>query len=61
MAEQAWQKEAFDVLLEGGVRQIAYVPDAGHAYSIREAISSPEIQDGESAVGSRGDPGPASP
>jgi sulfopyruvate decarboxylase alpha subunit len=45
MAEQAWQKEAFDVLLEGGVRQIAYVPDAGHAYSIREAISSPEIQD----------------
>ncbi|MEK6438278.1 phosphonopyruvate decarboxylase [Pseudonocardia sp. T1-2H] len=45
MAEQAWQKEAFDVLLEAGVRQIAYVPDAGHAYSIREAIGSPEIQD----------------
>jgi len=35
MAEQAWQKEVFDVLKEGGVRQIAFVPDAGHAYAIR--------------------------
>ena len=45
MIEQAWQKEVFDVLREGGVQQIAYVPDAGHAYSIREAIDSPDITD----------------
>jgi sulfopyruvate decarboxylase alpha subunit len=43
MAEQAWQKEVFDVLKEGGVRQIAFVPDAGHAYAIREAENDPDI------------------
>jgi sulfopyruvate decarboxylase alpha subunit len=45
MAEQAWKKEVFDVLREGGVQQVAYVPDAGHSSSIHEAIGSPDIQD----------------
>jgi sulfopyruvate decarboxylase alpha subunit len=45
MFDQSWQKEVFDVLREGGVQQIAYVPDAGHSYAIREAIDSPDIQD----------------
>ncbi|MFI7130962.1 hypothetical protein ACIBQ1_35100 [Nonomuraea sp. NPDC050153] len=42
---EVWQKEVFDVLKQGGVRQIAYVPDAGHAYAIRQAGSDPDIQD----------------
>ena len=32
-----WQQDVFDVLKQGDVRQIAYVPDAGHAASIRAA------------------------
>src|SRR5262245_62061064 len=45
MIDQSWQKEVFDVLREGGVEQIAYVPDAGHSYAIREAIADPETED----------------
>ena len=41
----AWQHDIFKVLKEGGVRQIAYVPDAGHSHLIRSAIADPEIQD----------------
>jgi sulfopyruvate decarboxylase TPP-binding subunit len=40
-----WQKDIFNVLKEGGVDQIAYVPDAGHAHVIRSAIADPEIED----------------
>jgi sulfopyruvate decarboxylase alpha subunit len=41
----AWQEAVFKVLKEGGVKQIAYVPDAGHSHAIRSAIADPEIQD----------------
>lgn len=41
----AWQQAVFKVLKEGGVRQIAYVPDAGHSAAIRSAIADPEIED----------------
>jgi sulfopyruvate decarboxylase alpha subunit len=41
----AWQEDIFRVLKEGGVRQIAYVPDAGHSHLIRSAIEDPLIQD----------------
>jgi sulfopyruvate decarboxylase alpha subunit len=41
----AWQESIFKVLKDGGVRQIAYVPDAGHSHVIRAAIADPEIQD----------------
>ena len=40
-----WQKAVFKVLKEGGVHQIAYVPDAGHSHVIRSAIADPEIED----------------
>ncbi len=40
-----WQKDIFRVLKEGGIHQIAYVPDAGHAHVIRSAIADPAIQD----------------
>ncbi|HEX4262560.1 MAG TPA: phosphonopyruvate decarboxylase [Acetobacteraceae bacterium] len=32
-----WQDEVFDALLRAGVRQVAYVPDAGHARLIARA------------------------
>src|ERR1022692_2731117 len=41
----AWQEAVFKVLKEGGVRQIAYVPDAGHSHAIRSAIADPDIED----------------
>ena len=41
----AWQQDIFNVLKEGGVRQIVYVPDAGHSHVIRSAIADPDIQD----------------
>jgi sulfopyruvate decarboxylase alpha subunit len=40
-----WQEALFRTLKEGGVRQIAYVPDAGHAFAIRAAQRDPEIRD----------------
>jgi sulfopyruvate decarboxylase alpha subunit len=45
VAERGWQKEVFDVLRDGGVRQIAFVPDAGHSYAIQEAVDDPDITD----------------
>ena len=44
-ATPAWQQAVFKVLKQGGVRQIAYVPDAGHAHVIRSAVADTEIQD----------------
>ncbi len=44
-AVPAWQEAIFKVLKQGGVRQIAYVPDAGHAHVIRQAIADPQIED----------------
>lgn len=41
----AWQEAIFKVLKEGGTRQIAYVPDAGHSHVIRSAIADPDIED----------------
>jgi hypothetical protein len=41
----AWQEAVFKVLKQGGVRQIAYVPDAGHSHAIRSAIADPDIED----------------
>ncbi|MFT4195921.1 phosphonopyruvate decarboxylase [Ottowia sp.] len=41
----AWQESIFKVLKAGGVRQVAYVPDAGHSHVIRSVIADPDIQD----------------
>jgi len=40
-----WQQAVFDTLKAGGIRQIAYVPDAGHATAIRAAQADPDIRD----------------
>jgi sulfopyruvate decarboxylase alpha subunit len=41
----SWQDAVFQVLKQGGVRQIAYVPDVGHSHTIRSAIADPDIED----------------
>lgn len=41
----SWQEALFDVLKRGGVRQVAYVPDAGHSQLIEKAIADPEVED----------------
>ena len=40
-----WQQAVFDTLKAGGIRQIAFVPDAGHATAIRAAEADPDIRD----------------
>lgn len=40
-----WQQAVFRALKGAGVRQVAYVPDAGHSHAIRSAQADPEIQD----------------
>ena len=40
-----WQQAIYKVLKEGGIRQIAYVPDAGHAYAIRSAQADQDMHD----------------
>lgn len=40
-----WQAAIFEKLKAAGVRQIAYVPDAGHAHVIERAIADPDIED----------------
>lgn len=41
----AWQEDIFQVLKQNGIRQVAYVPDAGHSHVIRRAKADPEIRD----------------
>lgn len=40
----SWQEDVFRALKEGNIRQIAYVPDAGHSHAIRSAEADPDIQ-----------------
>jgi sulfopyruvate decarboxylase alpha subunit len=44
-AATTWQESVFRVLKKADVRQVAYVPDAGHAVAIRLAQEDPEIRD----------------
>lgn len=41
----AWQQAVFRALKAGDIRQVAYVPDAGHSHAIRSAQADPEIED----------------
>ena len=41
---QPWQDEVFEALRRADVRQIAYVPDAGHARLIERAHADPDIR-----------------
>ncbi|KWR76299.1 phosphonopyruvate decarboxylase [Cupriavidus sp. SHE] len=41
---QSWQESIFSTLKGGGVRQVAYVPDAGHAHVINRVHSAPDMR-----------------
>ena len=45
MTVTTWQESLFRVLKAGEIKQIAYVPDAGHAFAIEAARRDPEIRD----------------
>lgn len=40
----AWQEDIFNVLKRGGIEQVAYVPDAGHAHVIRRIHADPVMR-----------------
>jgi sulfopyruvate decarboxylase alpha subunit len=40
-----WQEAIFGILKRGDVKQVAYVPDAGHSDLIRRAQADPDITD----------------
>jgi sulfopyruvate decarboxylase alpha subunit len=40
-----WQENIFSILKSGDVRQVAYVPDAGHAHVIRRVQQDPQMRD----------------
>lgn len=44
VVELDWPREIYDVLKAAGVRQVSYVPDAGHARLIELVHADPEIQ-----------------
>ena len=44
-AAPVWQESVFRVLKKAEIRQVAYVPDAGHAHTIQQAKDDPEIRD----------------
>ncbi len=43
MARSAWQEEIFGLLKGSGVRQVAWVPDAGHAHVISRVLGDPQM------------------
>jgi sulfopyruvate decarboxylase alpha subunit len=40
-----WQERVYQALKAGGIRQVAYVPDAGHAHVIRRVQADPAMRD----------------
>jgi len=44
MPPRLWQAEVYAALKSAGVRQIGYVPDAGHAQLIESAHADPDMQ-----------------
>lgn len=45
-AAAGWREGIYDVLKEVGVRQVVYVPDAGHATLIKQCHDDPEMKTG---------------
>ncbi|WP_050477623.1 phosphonopyruvate decarboxylase [Herbaspirillum rhizosphaerae] len=42
--QPAWREEIFSILKNGGVKQVAYVPDAGHSHVIQRVHADPEMR-----------------
>jgi sulfopyruvate decarboxylase alpha subunit len=45
IAPKAWQDQLFDVLKHADIRQVGYVPDAGHSRLIAHCKADPDIRD----------------
>ena len=43
--QKAWQDQLFDVLKRADIRQVGYVPDAGHSRLIARCKADPDIRD----------------
>ena len=44
LSQPAWQEDLFSILKAGNVRQVAYVPDAGHSHVIRRVNADPTMR-----------------
>ena len=44
MPSRPWQEQVYTALKSARIRQIGYVPDAGHAHLIQSALADPEVQ-----------------
>ena len=44
MPPRPWQAEVYAALKSAGIRQIGYVPDAGHSHLIEAAHADPDVQ-----------------
>jgi sulfopyruvate decarboxylase alpha subunit len=40
----SWKQDIFNVLKDGNIRQVTYVPDAGHAHVIQQAHDDPDMK-----------------
>src|SRR3546814_20690921 len=40
----AWQDEIYDAFVEAKIRQVAFVPDAGHKEVIRRCLETPSMR-----------------
>ena len=45
-AEPNWREDVYQALKELDIRQVHYVPDAGHAHVIERCLADPEIEAG---------------
>jgi len=43
-AQPTWREDIFSILKNGGVHQVAYVPDAGHAHVIQRVHADPTMR-----------------
>ena len=41
---QAWNDDIYDALVEAGVRQVGFVPDAGHKRLIERCLGNPDMR-----------------
>lgn len=42
--QAAWREDIFSILKTGGIRQVAYVPDAGHAHVIKRVHADHDMR-----------------
>lgn len=44
-AQHSWQESIFQLFKQANIKQVAYVPDAGHSHVIRRAQQDPDVRD----------------